>query len=236
MARPAIDPLFRSAAIEFGSRVIGVLLSGTLHDGASGLRAIKRCGGITVVQDPTDALYPEMPQYALDNVEIDHRISSAEMAGLLVRLVDEPAGPSPEVPQDLRLEARIGAGELGGMSAEDQLGTLSPISCPECGGSLWEIEDGRLLRYRCHAGHAYDSRRLLADQSEEIDKAMWSALRAHEERAALLRRMAAQARDRYAQASARRWDELAAEHDAHAQAIRHFLRGEPVPEFERRAS
>jgi len=104
LARPAIDPLFRSAAVEFGSRVIGVLLSGMLCDGASGLRAIKRCGGIAVVQ--ADAPYPEMPRHALDVTDVDHRVPAAELAALLVRRMAEPAGPSCEAPEDIRFEAR----------------------------------------------------------------------------------------------------------------------------------
>jgi two-component system chemotaxis response regulator CheB len=120
LARPAIDPLFRSAAVEFGSRVIGVLLSGMLCDGASGLRAIKRCGGIAVVQ--ADAPYTEMPRHALDVTDVDHRVPAAELAALLVRLMAEPAGPSCEVPEDIRFEARIAAGEVNGTKAEERLG------------------------------------------------------------------------------------------------------------------
>ena len=231
LSRPAIDPLFRSAAVGFGARVIGILLSGTLYDGASGLRAIKRCGGAAVVQDPADAFGSEMPQHAIDHVEIDHSVTAAEIAGLLARLVAEPAGASPAVPEDIRLEARIGAGELAGIATETRLGRLAPQSCPECGGNLWEMDDGQLLRYRCHVGHAYEAGVLLAEQSEAIDRAMWSAVRAHEERAAMLRRLASQARARDAAASAHRWDELAAEHDLHVDTIRRFLLRdlEPAP-------
>jgi len=182
LARPAIDPLFRSAAAEFGSRVIGVLLSGMLCDGASGLRTIKRCGGIAVVQ--ADAPYPEMPGHALDVADVDHLVPAAELAPLLVRLVAEAAGPSPEVPEDVRFEARMAAGEVTGMKAEERLGARTPLTCPECGGSLWEIDDGAILRHRCHAGHAYDGHLLLAEQSELIERALWNALRVHEKRAA----------------------------------------------------
>jgi two-component system, chemotaxis family, protein-glutamate methylesterase/glutaminase len=224
LARPAIDPLFRSAAAEFGPRVIGVLLSGMLYDGASGLRAIKRCGAIAVVQ--ADASYPEMPSHALDVTEVDHRVPAGELAALLVRLAAEPAGPSPEVPEDIRFEARMAAGEVNGITAEERLGALTPLTCPECGGSLWEIEDGAILRHRCHAGHAYDGNLLLAEQSELIDRALWSALRVHEERSALLHRHAEYARARDADREANRWDQLAAEHDEHVHAIRQFLMGE----------
>jgi two-component system chemotaxis response regulator CheB len=223
LARPAIDPLFRSVAAEFGSRVIGVLLSGMLYDGASGLRAIKRCGGIAVVQ--ADAAYPEMPRHACDTADVDHRVPAAELAALLVRLVAEPAGRPPEVPEDIRFEARMAAGEANGIKAEERLGALTPLTCPECGGSLWEIEDGPVLRHRCHAGHAYDGDLLLAEQSELIDRALWSALRVHEERAALLRRHAEHARAREADREANRCDQLAAEHDEHVHTIRQFVMG-----------
>ncbi len=221
LARPAIDPLFRSAAAGFGSRVIGVLLSGMLYDGASGLRAIKRCGGIAVVQ--ADPSYPEMPRHALQATEVDHRIPAADLGALLARLVGEPAGPSPEVPEDLRFEVRVAAGELAGIEGEDRLGALTPLTCPECGGSLWEIEDGPILRHRCHTGHAYDGTLLLAEQSDRINRALWSALRAHEERAALLRRHAEHARARQASQEASRGNERAAEHDQHVQSIRQLV-------------
>jgi two-component system chemotaxis response regulator CheB len=224
LARPAIDPLFRSAAAEFGARVIGVLLSGMLYDGASGLRAIKRCGGIAGVQ--ADAPYPEMPSHALDVTDVDHRVPAAEIAALLVRLMGEPAGASPEVPEDIRFEARMAAGEVNGIKVEERLGTLTPLTCPECGGSLWEMEDGPVLRHRCHAGHAYDGKLLLAEQSEVIDWALWSALRVHEERAALLRRQAEYARAREADREASRCEQLAAEHDEHVHSIRQFVMGE----------
>ena len=221
LARPAIDPLFRSAAVEFGARVIGVLLSGMLYDGAAGLRAIKRCGGIAVVQ--ADAPYPEMPRHALEVAEVDHRVTAAELAALLIRLAAEPAGPSPAAPADIRFEARMAAGAVHGVEAEERLGALTPLTCPQCGGGLWEIEDAQLLRHRCHAGHAYDAGLLLEEQSELIDRALWSALRLHEERAALLRRHAEHARARACAREAQRWDQLAAEHDGHVRSIREFL-------------
>src|SRR6185437_4468707 len=153
LSRPAIDPLFRSAAIVYGGRVVGVVLSGALNDGTAGLRAIKRCGGLAVIQDPADAAVPDMPASARRHVDIDHVAPAAEMAALLTRLAAEPAAPTPEIPMDIRLEAAIAAQELSGMKTEDELGTLAPFSCPECHGTLWEIADDPVLRYRCHVGH-----------------------------------------------------------------------------------
>ena len=155
LARPAVDALFRSAAASLGSRVIGIVLSGSLSDGTAGLRAIKRCGGLSIVQSPREAPVPSMPRNALWHTDVDHVCAATEMAGLLSRLVGEPAGPSPEVPTEIRLEAAIAAQELADMRADDMLGKVSRFTCPECHGSLWSIEDGSMLRFRCHVGHAF---------------------------------------------------------------------------------
>jgi two-component system chemotaxis response regulator CheB len=230
LSRPAIDPLFRSAAAAHGARVIGLLLSGMLYDGASGLRAIKRCGGIAVVQDPADALYPEMPRHALQLSEVDYSPGAAGLAKLLVALVAEPAGPSPEVPEDIRLEVRITAQDVG-RRAEAQLERPVALSCPECGGALREITEGEVLRYRCHVGHAYDAELLLGAQTDVVERALWTALRALEDRAALLRRMARQRTISNSLAS--RWAERAAEHEADAQAVRSLLLDAGRPDLER---
>ena len=190
LSRPAVDPLFRSAAATFGGRVIGVVMSGALSDGTAGLRAIKRCGGLAVVQDPAEALAPGMPRSALRHVDIDHVCRMDGMARLLGQLVRQPAGPTPEVPLDIRLETAIAAQELADMKADDMLGTPSRFTCPECHGALWEIEDGSLLRFRCHVGHAFDADAVLASQAEEIDRLLGTLLRSHQERAALARHMA----------------------------------------------
>ncbi|MBS0523402.1 MAG: chemotaxis protein CheB [Proteobacteria bacterium] len=194
LARPAIDALFRSAAASLGSRVIAVLLSGSLSDGTAGLRAIKRCGGIAVVQDPKEAPAPSMPRNAVRNVDVDHVRPVAGMPALLERLVREPAGPSPEVPAEIRLEAAIAAHELADMKVDEVLGKISPFTCPECHGALWEIRDGPMLRYRCHVGHAFAADAVLAAQNDEIDRMLDTLQRAHQERAAFARRMAEQER------------------------------------------
>lgn len=190
LTRPAIDPLFRSAACSYGARVIGVVLSGALNDGTAGLRAIKRCGGVTIVQDPDEAPFPDMPASALLHVEIDHRCPVGKMAGLLARLTAEPAGETPDIPPEIKLETAIAAMELSGMKAEDQLGRPSTFTCPECHGTLWEIADGDLIRYRCHVGHAYTGEAMLEAQSDNIEDMLWDLLRTHRERAVLARRIA----------------------------------------------
>jgi two-component system chemotaxis response regulator CheB len=167
-----------------------VVLSGALSDGTAGLRAIKRCGGLAVVQDPDDALVPGMPTNALRHADVDHVCRMDGMGRLLSQLVRQPAGATPEIPLDIRLETAIAAQELATMRADDMLGTPSRFTCPECHGALWEIEDGSLLRYRCHVGHAFGADAVLASQAEEIDRLLGTLLRSHQERAALARRMA----------------------------------------------
>ena len=190
LSRPAVDPLFRSAAATFGSRVIGVVLSGGLSDGTAGLHAIKRCGGRAVAQEAEDAIVPSMTRNALLHVELDYVAAASEMASLLLRLTREPAGPSPEVPLEIRLEAAIAARELADIRVDDMLGKLGPFTCPECHGALWEIGDGTMLRYRCHVGHAFNADAVLSAQGEEIDRMLGTLQRSHQERAELARKMA----------------------------------------------
>ncbi|HVT54975.1 MAG TPA: chemotaxis protein CheB [Xanthobacteraceae bacterium] len=225
MARPAIDPLFRSAAISFGGRVIGVVLSGSLNDGTAGLRAIKRCGGLAVVQEPKDAVVAEMPRSALRYVEVDYVAKIAEMADLLTRLVEERAGVTPEIPLDIRMETAIAAQELADMEIEEKLGLPSPFTCPDCGGTLWEIEDGDLLRYRCHVGHAYTADAVLLGQNSEVEHMLEGLQRANQERAALARRMAEKERDRKNKRLADLLDSRADEYEQNAEIVRQLAAG-----------
>lgn len=223
LARPAIDPLFRSAACTFGSRVIGIILSGALNDGSAGLRAIKRCGGIAIVQDPAEAAVPDMPRNASLYVEVDHCVRMAEMAPLLERLVREPAGPAPEIPTSIRLEAAIAAQELTGMAVNDRLGEPTRFTCPECHGTLWQMEDDAVLRFRCHVGHAYTGDAILDVQSEEVERMLWTMLRTHNERAALARRMAEQERTNSRDRLAEHLEERARGYDEDAEIVRQLL-------------
>lgn len=221
LARPAIDPLFRSAAASFGGRVTGVVLTGSMSDGSAGLRAIKRCGGVAVVQDPDDAMVPDMPRNALKSVAVDHTVPIAAMADLLVRLSLEPAGATPEIPMDIRMETAIAAQELSGMQADDELGAPSRFTCPECHGALWEINDGDILRYRCHVGHAYNADVVLEAKDSEAENTLWALLRSHQERAALARRMAS--REEQNPKFAERMLERATEYDRDAHLVRQII-------------
>lgn len=185
-SRPGIDPLFRSAAVAFGPRVIGVLLTGYLDDGTAGLVAIHRCGGICVVQDPKDAAYPDMPQNALNNAKIDHCVTLAGLGPLLATLVRQRIPKRVPVPTDVALEAKIAERVLSDVAAVDELGDQVPFNCPDCGGVLWQMKKGRELRYRCHTGHAFTAKVLLAEQTKKLEETLWIALRMFEERRNLL--------------------------------------------------
>lgn len=222
-ARPALDPLFRSAAATAGPRVIGVVLSGLQDDGSAGLAAIKRCGGVAVVQDPDDAAFPEMPRSALRATEVDHCPPLDELPELLARLVLEPAAAAGPAPRDVVLEAEIAERVMSGPAVDDELGHPVPVSCPGCGGPLWRIEDPAVQRYRCHVGHAYTAASLLAEQAEEVEKALWVAMRTLEERASLLGGFIDDERGRGRTALTPGLEARAEEARSHAAALRRLI-------------
>jgi two-component system chemotaxis response regulator CheB len=235
--RPAIDVLFRSAAQAYGPRVVGMVLTGNLDDGTAGLLAIKRLGGVAVVQDPEEADYPGMPQSAIENVEVDHVVRLTGVAPLLVQLTHEavaqgPPGKAPPLPKESAMGARGngnrangGSGvaeELLGESGED-LGVASGFTCPDCGGGLWESQDGALVRFRCHTGHAYSPETLASNQAEGVDDALWAALRSLQENASLARRMAGRMHDRGLVQAETRYLERAFEAERYAATLRGIL-------------
>lgn len=185
-ARPAIDPLFRSAAVVFGSNVIGILLTGYLDDGTAGMIAIRRCGGTLIVQDPQDAEYPDMPANALNQVKVDYCVPLLEMGGLLYQLLAAKPGKKKPIPKDILIEAKIAKRVLSDLPAVNALGEQAPFNCPGCGGVLWKVDDGLSSRFRCHVGHAYTAQALIAEQTLKIEETMWTALRMFEERRNLL--------------------------------------------------
>jgi two-component system, chemotaxis family, protein-glutamate methylesterase/glutaminase len=223
-ARPAIDPLFRSAAISMGSRVIGVVLSGRLDDGTAGLQAIKAGGGLAVVQEPADAEAPDMPASASANVAVDHYVTRQTLAGTLMRLVDEPiSSPRVTAPPELVQEFQLSLGEGDAMEQLDAIGRTSKITCPDCNGVLWEINDSHPPRYRCHTGHAYTQRTLEHTQQTRADEALWSALRALQEREALLDTMARACRARSDADEAQRLEAEAEHVKMHAQQLQQIV-------------
>ncbi len=185
-SRPAIDPLFRSAAVAYGNRIIGIILTGYLDDGTSGMMAIKRCGGVCIAQDPDDAAYPDMPSSVIANVGADYCLPLAQMGTLLSELVSRELPENKPVPEDIEIEAKIAKRVLSDLPSVEALGEQVPYNCPDCGGVLWQMKEGELLRYRCHTGHAFTSATLLAQQTVKIEETLWVALRMFEERQNLL--------------------------------------------------
>lgn len=221
--RPAADALFRSAAVAYDSHTVGVVLSGMLHDGTAGLDFIKRAGGVAVVQDPAEAEFPGMPESALRNVAIDYVAPLAEMGALLTRLVRAgPAGPPAlmgAIPPDLQLEAAIAERVVGTTEQVMALGRLVPLTCPDCGGSLWQMSAGPVLRYRCHTGHAFTAGALAESAQKTLEESLWVALRMLEERKNLLSSLAGHGSDSSAAAQAERAEEL----KRHINRLREFL-------------
>ena len=219
MVRPSIDPLFRSAALSYGSRTVGVVLSGMLNDGASGLNAIKSVGGTAVVQHPLDAEADQMPLAALEATDVDHVAPAADLGRLLSAIADSEAGPLRTAPEHLLLEVEIAAGARLGSDALRQIATPSALSCPDCHGVLSEVNGAKPLRYRCQIGHAHTAETLAANIGE-VDEAIRVAMRVMEERVTLAERMALDARQTGRHAVAELYDERAKEYRRYASTLR----------------
>lgn len=188
--RPAIDPLFRSAAQTYGPRVIGIVFSGGLDDGTSGLWTVKQMGGTAIVQDPQEALVSSMPQSAMNHVRVDHVLPAVEIAPLLLKLVSTPADAKEAdsvVPDDVVIEVKIAIADSAMDAGVLRLGSPSNYACPECHGVLLEVKERPPIRFRCHTGHAYTLESLMSEMDEMIEESLWNAIRALEERSLLLR-------------------------------------------------
>lgn len=220
MVRPAIDPLFRSAALAYGPRVIGVVLSGFLADGAAGLDAIKRCGGLTIVQDPADALADEMPRRALEVGPVDFCVPGGRIGDVLAELATEQAGEARPVPLDIQLEVQIAAGERIDSEGIATIANPAALTCPSCGGVLSALKAEHPLRFRCQVGHAFAADVLAKEQENRIDEAMRIALRIIEERVQLVRRMAEDARENGRKAVAEMYEDRVAEYRRYSEVIR----------------
>ena len=226
--RPSIDALFRSAARWAGSRTIGVILTGARDDGTAGMRAIKTRGGITIVQDPAEAPFPSMPMSVMQDIRVDYSVTLIEIAPLLGRLsrqiAEEERGYP--MPENIEIEARIAQQEMEAdemLDSIEKLGKVSRLTCPDCHGALWEIKDDEILRFRCHVGHAYSAAALSDGQSQMLETALWSAVRALEEQILLARRIVERARKANHTRAAESFEKRAAEAEAHSSAIRQLL-------------
>lgn len=231
LSRPAIDPLLRSVGASYGGGAIGVVLSGQLNDGASGLADLKRCGGTTVVQSPGDAIAPQMPIGALDASDVDHRAPADKLGGILVALLNAEPGPNLPVPEEVLLEVDIA---LGRPCLTKDIATFADpvaLSCPSCGGVLSQIRT-RPLRFRCQVGHAFTAEVLAQEQEGSLDEAVRVALRIVEERAQLVDRLAreseASGRTHSARDFGRKAEELRTQAEVLRRAALETIRPQPA--------
>ena len=223
LARPAIDPLLRSVGVSYGSKAIGVVLTGMLNDGAAGLADLKRCGGVTVVQNPIEAMEREMPLAALGASDVDYQTPIAELGALLKLLASEPRAPSPPPPEDVRLEVEIALGRPLGTGALNQLADPVALSCPACGGVLSQMKNAPPLRFRCQVGHGYTAEALADEQEDSVDEALRVALRIVEERAVLTQKMAQEAHSHGLRFSAASYERTSAQSRRHVETLREAL-------------
>ena len=234
--RPAVDALFRTAAASGGPRVIGVVLSGALDDGTAGLAAVKKRGGITIVQEPKTAAFSDMPQSALDHVDVDFKLPAEKIGPMLTRLAfrlaqkrtgksetlstkDDPAHqPDRSVPKEL-----------------DRMGVRVPFACPECGGALWELDEHGAVVFRCHVGHAFGPESLSQSQWEATERALWSAARMFQERELMNQRLATRARESGSDSLAKRFEDASRDAQTNEASIRKLLKVVAASQSERRS-
>lgn len=180
--RPSIDVLFRSAAVHGKNRTIGIILTGMLEDGTSGMSAIKRCGGICIVQEPLEAEFPDMPQSVLNNITVDYRAPLQDIPEIIKKVMGEPLPTEIPVPNELQIEATITENMMSDINQLKQIASHSDFTCPECGGGLWAIKNDPTHRYRCHTGHVYTEKLLQDLQDVKIEESIWVCIRMLEEK------------------------------------------------------
>lgn len=198
-SRPAIDPLFRSAAVALGARVLGVILSGDLDDGAAGLAFVRAFGGRTLIQNPHESEAASMPRSAMEAAGADATAGPGELGETIIAMLSGVIGGERKTMREkdmqaLRTEAAAADTSIGGYEALDSIASRATITCPDCGGAMWQLRDGHPLRFRCHTGHAFSGLALTTAEDKAAEQAMWSALRAQKEALALARIRATQAK------------------------------------------
>jgi two-component system, chemotaxis family, protein-glutamate methylesterase/glutaminase len=220
--RPSIDVLFRSAAAHYGSRVIGIILTGLMNDGTAGMSAIKKTGGTCIVQDPEETEYPDMALSVLNNLEVDYCLKMEEMGIVLEEKTRNGFIETP-IPEEVKAEARIAERMALGIAVVEELGERSNYVCPDCGGGLWEVVNEHILRYRCHTGHAYTANELLIRQSEGLENTLFTAIRMMEERKNLLEKMAKEESRKGWKRTSESKVERATELDEHIQRLKKII-------------
>jgi two-component system chemotaxis response regulator CheB len=227
--RPAIDPLFRTAARYYGPRVIGCVLTGALYDGTAGLMAVRSAGGLAVVQDPGDALMAPMPENAARLAGVDHMVRIEQLAPLLINLVQEQQPvtvTSDQGAQDMDPMERMNEivdQDMNQQALNKRRGEVSVFTCPECGGALWQVDETGLVRFRCHVGHAYRAELLLSEQTEALEAALWTAVRTFKEKWVLASQLAHNERAAGDADAAARFDEQARQAAQFGRLIEHYL-------------
>ncbi|HEY7033302.1 MAG TPA: chemotaxis protein CheB [Thermomicrobiales bacterium] len=230
-SRPAVDPLFRSASRAYGPRVTGVVLSGALGDGSAGLLSIKARGGIAIVQDPSEAIVEGMPRSALRLVDVDCTLPAAKIAPALVHFANEPIsarGDAAMSDPDEQAEETIRT-DIAEQADDRRHNELTLFTCPDCGGSMWQVDEGPLLRFRCHVGHAFGPEALLNLKSDELEAALWTCVRLLTEKATLTRQLATRTTMSGNGRRAKRVEEQAELDEQHARVIRELLESMPNP-------
>lgn len=224
--RPAIDTLFYSAAVNYGRRVVGAILSGSLDDGVMGLKMIRNKGGIAIVQEPSDAIFPTLPMNTIQRVDVNDVLTIPDMAAKMKALVkttipmrggDDPMHRAVETDQSIIQE------DISRFEHNERMRYSSLLTCPECGGVMWEVGDGEVARYSCHVGHSYSEESIYQEQGETLEAALWTAVRALEERAALIRRLARMSKDRGSDTLENRYLQKAVEVEQNADLIRDVI-------------
>jgi two-component system chemotaxis response regulator CheB len=236
-ARPAVDPLFRSAALSHGQQVVAVVLSGAMDDGAAGLADVKAMGGVAVVQDPADAAYSSMPLSAVRSADVDHVAPASEIGALVRRIVaemtesDQPQEFAARTDPEERLRREVRDAEFTSQPDAAIFAGARPamFGCPDCGGALWELQAEGILRYRCLVGHGYTIGALMNGQSDGVENALWHAYRALSEQSLLAGRLATRAEDDGHPDAAKRFRRHELETREQADTIRQLIMRRPEP-------
>jgi two-component system, chemotaxis family, protein-glutamate methylesterase/glutaminase len=221
--RPSIDVLFRSAAANYGNRVIGVVLTGLLNDGTSGMSGIKRVGGFTIVQDPNEAEYPDMPMSVLNSMDVDHCVSLSQIGGVIDEITGNKPAAQEHIPDDITAEDEVMDNMITRIDKAEEMGRLSHYTCPDCGGVLFLHEQDAITKFKCHIGHSYTIRDLLIKQVEEVEKSMWVAIRSLEQRKAMLESLAEKYHKTGNNRTAKEYEERSGELDSHIETLKNVI-------------
>jgi two-component system, chemotaxis family, protein-glutamate methylesterase/glutaminase len=221
--RPSIDVLFRSAAAYYREYAIGIILTGLLDDGTSGMQAIKKCGGTCIVQDPGEAAYPDMPQSVIDNTMVDHILPATGMSEAIEETIANKKITGIEAPAAVIAETELIEKTITDIEHISKQGNHTVYTCPDCGGGLWQIKEGEHTRYRCHIGHAYSEKDLLKKQFESLNATLWVALRMMEERRNLLNKISRQDQSKNMYTMANLHTERVRELETHINNLKELL-------------